>query len=100
MESLDRTNFTQHKFARASYAIKGTQECSAPGTKVHELEPEEVRMLQLDPKAEKIKHKELGGYVFKKPVNEWFAKLVCKFIWGVILRVGRTIRCLISLCVA
>ncbi|KAN0099891.1 hypothetical protein V8E51_013666 [Hyaloscypha variabilis] len=69
LESLDRTNFTQHKFARASYAIKGTQECSAPGTKVHELEPEE------------IKHKELGGYVFKKPVNEWFAKLHDPLIW-------------------
>jgi hypothetical protein len=100
LESLDRTNFTQHKFARASYAIKGTQECSAPGTKPHELEPEEVRMLQLDPKAEKIKHKELGGYVFKKPVNEWFAKLVRQFIEVVILRIGWAIHCLISHCLA
>jgi hypothetical protein len=77
LESLDRTNFTQHKFARASYAIKSTQPCSAPDTSDEELSPEEVRMMQLDPSAEKVKDNLLDGYMFEKEVNDWFAKLVC-----------------------
>ena len=66
LESLDRTNFTQHKFARASYGIKGRQPCSTPDNDHEELSPEEVRMLQLDPTAEKIYDKDLQRFLSKK----------------------------------
>jgi hypothetical protein len=92
LESLDRTNFTQHKFARASYGIKGRQPCSAPDNDDEELSPEEIRMLQLDPTAQKIYDKRLQRFLFKKDVNDWFAKLVCiSLIFFLILWTDNTV---------